>query len=269
MTELCEPVLIGEAAAAASPEEPCWFCSEQPTWDLKNEEVADPETADSESEDGVPENDETNCSSALGQNLGSPPSWSVACPDSGKASAVVPGAHHCIPGGASLAKATLLHDFMRKGGPFNLASDIGYNVNARPNGVWLPANYGVRAGSNGYTKNWSSFNPVFKQTYAERAMKAASGAQFHDAHPRYSKNVLKSLEALAEKLGEPKDKCPVCKKKFANGVPPPFGLVGRLNGISAHHKLLITTANPKDAKTYASEGYFTSSRVLTMCGVTT
>lgn len=267
MTELCEPVLIGEAAAAATPDEPCWFCSEQPTWDLKNEETADPDTADSEDEDAVPENDETNCSSALGKNLGSPPSWSLACPDSGATTSVVPGAHHCIPGGASLAKATTLHDFMRKGGPFNLASDIGYNVNARPNGVWLPANYGVREGSNGYTKNWSSFAPTFKQTYSERAMTAGAGAQFHDAHPKYSQNVLKTLRALAAKLGEPKDKCPVCKKKFANGVPPPFGLVGRLNRISAQHKTLITTVNAGDSRRYVTNGYYTSSRVKTMLGV--
>jgi hypothetical protein len=44
--------------------------------------------------------------------------------------------------------------------------NIGYNVNARTNGVWLPGNYGVRP--------W--------------------GAQFHDAHKQYSKFVRKVLD---------------------------------------------------------------------------
>ena len=267
MPELAEPVAIGILALTDGPKDPCWFCSERPTWNLQNNETADPDTSDSEAEDGVPENDETNCSSALGVNLGSPPQWKIDCPDTGKKTTVVPGAHHCIPGGASLAKATALHDFMRKGGPFNLASDIGYDVNARENGVWLPANYGVRSQNDHYTKNWSSFSPTFKQQYAERAMAKASGAQFHDAHPKYSKNVLKTLEALAEKLGEPVDKCPVCKKKYENGVTPPFGLVGRLNQISSHHRRLITASNASDAKTYATNGYYTSSRVKTMLGI--
>jgi|GEM_PF-1247923 len=268
MTELCEPVAIGILAAGPEADEPCWYCQELPTWDLQNEEQADPDTSDSEGEDAVAENDENNCSSALGSNLGDPPGWTIQCPQNGTPTAVAPGAHHLIPGGASLAKATELHDFMRAGGPFNLACDIGYNVNAAANGVWLPANYGVRGGANGYTKNWSGFSASFKQTYAERAVQQAAWAQFHDAHPKYSGNVLKTLRALAEKLGEPESHCPVCNEELENGARPPFGLVGRLNRISGHHRILITTASAADARKYVQNGYYTSSRMKTMLNVT-
>ena len=49
------------------------------------------------------------------------------------------GAHHVIPGDASLNKATQLLPWMKKG---DLKSDIGYGVNHANNGIWLPGNYG-------------------------------------------------------------------------------------------------------------------------------
>jgi hypothetical protein len=260
LTQLLEPVAIG-LWAVAERKGPCWYCEEQPKWDLQNDEKADPETSDSDDEDGAPENDETNCSSALGKNLGSEPAWEIRSPDNvAQSTPIVPAAHHCIPGGASLAKATALHDFMRKGGPFSLASDIGYDVNSASNGVWLPGNYAVRPGQHGWNKKWGNCTPTFKIEYASRAMKKAN-RQFHDAHVSYNNKVLKTLEAMAEKLGEPEDKCPVCEKRIES-TRPPFGLVTRLNAVSSKHRAMLIGLS-KRTKKCVENGYFTSSRMKT------
>jgi hypothetical protein len=264
MTQIGEAIAV--AFVAPVKDGPCWYCEEKPDWPArKNDETADPDTSDSESEEGVPENDEDNDSSKLGQNLPDRPNWKVTCPTKGVNVDVVAAAHHCVPGGAALAKATDLHDFMREGGPFGLASDIGYSVNHAKNGVWLPGNYGVRAGTDHYTKNWSGQTAAFKTEYANSAMDAAVPKQFHDAHSKYNKNVLQTLESVSEKLGEPDKKCPVCDKKF-DKTRPPFGLVGRLDATSGQHRALITTLGA-NAKKYVGQGYYTSSRVKKYLGI--
>jgi hypothetical protein len=60
-------------------------------------------------------------------------------------------------------------------------------------------------------------------------------AQFHDAHPEYSKKVKEALNAVAAKIvqsSEPKfcDQCPEWKE--GDKLPPPHYLINRLNGIS-------------------------------------
>ncbi|MBL8288650.1 MAG: AHH domain-containing protein [Rubrivivax sp.] len=260
MTQLLEPVAIGLWAVAES-KGPCWYCEEPAKEDLENEETADPDTSDSDSDEDPPENDVVNCSSALGTNLGKEPNWEIRSPDDlSVSSPIVPAAHHCIPGGASLAKATALHDFMRKGGPFKLASDIGYNVNAAANGVWLPGNYAVRPGQYGWSKKWGNCTTKFKTEYASRAMKKAN-RQFHDAHVSYNNKVLKTLEAMAEELAEPEDECPVCGKEL-DCTRPPFGLVGRLNAVSSKHRAMLIGLS-KRTKKCVQNGYYTSSRMKT------
>ncbi len=258
---------IGESIAVAAVKnvKPCWYCEKEPTWPpRKNDETASPESSEGEDEEGVPENDESNESSALGTALGTAPKWTINCPDTEQKTTIVPAAHHCIPGNASLAKATPLHDYMREGGPFGLSSDIGYNVNNAGNGVWLPGNYGVRSGKDHYTKKWGSFGPAFKRDYADRAMKTVK-RQFHDAHPSYSKNVRQTLESIAEKLGELEAKCPICDKKF-DKTRPPYGLVGRLDLVSGKHRTMLTTMG-KTGKKFVQQNYFTSSRVKTYFGI--
>ena len=256
---------IGESIAvsivAGSGDDPCWFCEQKPGPTRTNDEAADPETNDSESEDAVPENHEKNDASKLGANLGNQRTWEIRCPTrqaDGKVE-VQSAAHHCIPGNASLKKANKLHRFMRKGGPLNLESDIGYGVNHRNNGVWLPGNYAVRAGKAHYTKGWGCYDEDFKDAYAMRAM-SASGVQFHDAHPTYSEKVLETLQQIATKIGQPKDKCPICDKKY-DKTRPPFGLVGRLDSVSQQHRAMISTLGRRNGKKFVQAGYFTSSRV--------
>jgi hypothetical protein len=255
---------IAEIAVVRLGNEPCWFCEAEPGPQLTNEEDADPDTDDEEDEDAVPENDMHNDASRLGVNLTDQPTWSIDCPSvKGKRAAVQSAAHHCIPGNASLKQATTLLKFMRKEGPWNFSSDIGYNVNDSNNGVWLPGNYGVRPGNGHYTRTWGAFDEDFKDQYAMRAMRAAH-LQFHDAHQNYSLNVRRTLEDIASKLGRPRTTCPVCGESLArtlNGVRPPFGLVGRLHGVSAAHRYLITTLDADTGKPFVEAGYFTSSRV--------
>jgi hypothetical protein len=261
--EVGEPVAI--AMEAVEKTRACWYCTIKPGPKIKNDEEADPQTSDSESEEEVPENDEKNNASKLGDNLKSQPSWTIKCPDDGLGTTVLSAAHHCIPGNASLKKATALHDFMREGGPFALESDIGYGVNHKNNGVWLPGNYGVRNGKSNYKRGWGSFDEDFKDKYAALAMQKAM-VQFHDAHPAYSKNVLDTLEAMANKLGEPGKNCPVCDKKF-DKCRPPFGLVGRLDFVSGEHRNRITNLSKRKGKKAAQNGYFTSTRVKKYFGI--
>lgn len=259
---------IGEQIAVeaiAMESKPCWYCEEPGNSNIKNDEEADPQSSDSEDEDEVPENDAKNDSSKLGGNLKNKPGWTIDCPDNGQPTEVLSAAHHCIPGNASLKKAISLHKFMREDGPLKLANDIGYDVNHENNGVWLPGNYGVRAGKGHYTKKWGGYNELFKEQYANLAMKAA-GAQFHDAHSEYSEKVLDTLRKVAAKLGNPKDKCPICDKKL-DKTRPPYGLVGRLDGISAKHRAMITNLSKTDGRKFVAAGYFTSSRVKKFFGL--
>src|SRR5688572_22773880 len=114
---------IGEAIAVdvtlPSTEGPCWYCKKEAEGEKKNKETDDPKSAHGDPPDKIPENNEDNLSALLGTALkesGDPaPNWVISNPSKPDApTTVVPAAHHCIPGEASLAKATELHKFMRK-----------------------------------------------------------------------------------------------------------------------------------------------------------
>lgn len=257
---------IGESIATRAVEthdnEDCWYCKETSKMkDPKNDETADPDTSDTETPDGIiPENLETNSSSKLGSALGDAPNWSIDNPlKPGHSTKIVPAAHHCIPGEASLAKASTLHVFMRKGGQYNLESDIGYNVNSRENGVWLPGNYAVREDNDEFDrKTWTLHAPAFQKAYVRSAMQTASGKMFHDAHRKYNGKVLGTLNGIASKLCKPdKKKCPICNQPLHKGMTrPPFGLVKRLDFVSNEHRKMLLSPT----KETVEAGYFTSSK---------
>ena len=252
---------VGEIVAKAiaqDKEDDCWFCEELPKGDLKNKEKADPE--DSNSVDNVPENKEDNNSSLLGSALiksgKDRPKWKIKnLLKPKKLSLVVPAAHHCIPGEASMAKATTLHKFMRGGTHYD--SDIGYDVNDAQNGVWLPGNYAVREENDEFNnKTWTKQTPKFQRDYVKLAMNKASGKMFHDAHRKYNGLVKTCLEGIANKLSKPKKgKCPICKKDEKKKRPP-YGLVGRLHGVSGDHRQMLVAPTKKTV----GNGYFTSSK---------
>src|SRR5437016_2126016 len=147
---------IGEAIAVEimlpAPPENCWYCKEKPTaLNLTNKEDENPKS-DEVDTDTVYENDVANDSSTLGGNLGNRPSWVIPIPGvAGKTTTVVPGAHHMIPGNASLKKATTLHQFMAEADGV-ISGDIGYDVNDEHNGIWLPGSYGVNASAPDFNK---------------------------------------------------------------------------------------------------------------------
>lgn len=183
-------------------------------------------------------------------------------------------AHHLIPAQASLRDSSLLPWLIKKGKPDTVKTSkgsrqedgcvkasIGYNVNGVENGIWTPGPYAMRG-------IWSQFlafpdeedeNPPDDAScvdqainapaesgrtqfdYAVVAMKKAK-AQFHDAHPDYSKLVKKSLDEIAAKMElsiDPQfcDKCPEHKD---DEFPPPYSLTFKLNGISDRLRMKVS-----------------------------
>lgn len=99
-----------------------------------------------------------------------------------------------------------------------------------------------------------------KWLYVDQATRLFN-AQFHDAHVDYSKFVLKILNKIAEQMQNARKNsiddlaCPKCKQrqeKIAEyGIPPPYSLAQRLNGVSGRlrgylkgkrgHKVVFTS----------------------------
>lgn len=269
--EMGEPISLPDLTVEQS--DPCWFCEQKKQAGPSNQEREDP--ASPEGEAAGPENGENNDASALGKALGQRPTWCITHkvdPEDplaeGATTEITPAAHHLLPGNASLKKATQLHKYMLWQGknPLGLVGPIGYDINSADNGVWLPGNYAVRAGSQ-FEQNWAQFQRAFKDAYARAAMKASGHLQLHDAHPAYNDNVLRALRDVAKKLDAlwtDRSKCPLCKKELVNQNDPPYGLVGRLNMLASQHRraLVYTAANRKAI----ANGYVTSSRVPPVYG---
>jgi hypothetical protein len=238
---------IGEAIAVTvstpDKDEPCWACEKPKDDPNPNDLDEDPSSI------GLAENDLKNDSSQLGRNLGFRPTWTVKVPDLEHGERimrtvdVVPGAHHLIPGNASLKRVTAILKFVEKSRG-KIREDIGYDVNCQGNGIWLAANYGVNQDSP-FAKKWSQYG--FQDEYALAAMRA-SRSQFHDAHPIYSNNVQVALRKLAEKLElKAPENCGICGKKVSDKSRPPYGLVGiacSLAGPSTSGQFRAATSHP-------------------------
>lgn len=258
---------IGESIAVlvTTPEgkEKCWACEADPPPARHNDLDESPSSV------GEPENQLTNDSSKLGLKLGHRPEWKINVPDVGDSGPivreclVVPAAHHLIPGNASLNEVPSILDLI-DASRGKVDSDIGYDVNAAQNGVWLPANYGVRLESS-FGKRWRAYS--FKDDYAKAAMKRA-GAQFHDSHPEYSGNVKTTLRKIADKINLHKpEKCGICGKTISDKSRPPYGLVGRLNAVSRQHRRFLS--GPVRKWPVGDAGYRTSGRSLLMVNAET
>lgn len=100
-----------------------------------------------------------------------------------------------------------------------------------------------------------------KWLYVKEVVKLAPG-QFHDRHPDYSNEVLKVLDKIGGEYDDRLKKiqmktgCKKCQERFKklkdNGIPTPFVLVDRLNGVS---KRLSTYLNGRrwNLKMYTSK----------------
>jgi hypothetical protein len=244
-------VEVGEAVAVVvgdtGHDEDCYFCKakEEPET-VENDLEANPDD-DAEGYGGF-----KNDASKLGKSLGGSPAQRTASVDS-KQLAITVAAHHLIPGNAALKKCQLFRseeylwlDGKKKG-------NIGYNVNAADNGVWLPGNYAI--------EGWKAKLDSFKEDYAQSAIESWR-AQFHDTHEIYSEFVLEALEKVYEKIDSVYCvKCPEAKEQKKKPSPeerPPLrALVTRLNTISARMRrmLVAPTLNWK-------KNVYTSSRSL-------
>jgi len=142
-------------------------------------------------------------------------------------------AHHLVPGNESWPKSGLYKWMDEKGGNRHVNADIGYDVNARKNGVALPSHCHPSALS-----GWTT-NPAFRKEYAVAAMKADSrGRQFHDSHRAYSRFVIQCLNKIAAELearpggsaGCQDEKCPGKRKEPP--FDPPYMIMLRLEELA-------------------------------------
>jgi hypothetical protein len=155
-------------------------------------------------------------------------------------------AHHLIPGDASLAPSNL-KKYMTKGdsvevdtgsGSSNktIRKHIGYNVNGAHNGVWLPGNYYIRAGTSPIPgTTWSELGDNPWCLHYVAAVSKAAGGQIHDAHTQYSAAVEDLLNKIALRLS--RHECDDCKTGEIN---PPFQIKGRLYSLSAFFRSQVT-----------------------------
>ena len=146
--------------------------------------------------------------------------------------------HHLLPGNASWPNTSLYRWIDERGKHVN--GDIGYDVNAKANGVFLP-------GQRGYNQDrerkpslpdWDACDEEFRRQYAFAAMKAKGSRQFHDSHPAYSDFVVQCLNKIAAELeackGGPagcgEDDCPGNRKR--GRFDPPYNLLPRLEALA-------------------------------------
>ena len=147
-------------------------------------------------------------------------------------------AHHLIPAGASLNKATLLLPYIESE-KSKICCNLGYDVNGNENGVWLPGLHAVnKNGINVWSgtsselpdnESWKKLTLASKQEdylplqgprpgpnpekayealnmkwlYVQAAMNfslVGNVRQFHDAHPAYSNLVKQGLDEVGKLL---------------------------------------------------------------------
>lgn len=233
--------------------EDCWYCKEPPK-ESKSDPVEDP------SSQGKEEQNLNNDSSKLGLNLGHKPDWTLTSGgEDGTAAeaSIVAAAHHLIPGNGSLKKVTGLLKLIYASKNY-ISKDIGYDINCRQNGIWLPA-----LSKGGWKKLSGTLNEIGqkKDKIAQSAMRVA-GAQFHQAHPTYNGRVETTLKAIADKINpvvNDPPKCPICGDPTpeSDKKRPPYGLVGRLNALSRLYRKFLTGPVRKWP---TKSGYRTSNR---------
>jgi hypothetical protein len=219
-----------------------------------------------------------NKSADLAKNLGAPPDGFCEKPldakdlaDRGPALCenvgVLGNAHHLIPGHAALPlgevvqfigekkkdnypeKAKLASRIKKGGG------GIGYNVNAKENGVWLPSNNALRGR---WDKNKDQL--AYQAEYAFLAINR-TGHQFHDAHVPYNNFVIKLLNQLNVQMLNHLKVCELepCKShRDGENLPyAPQQLKGALNGVSARLRAYM----PVGAATFWRVRHLITSRL--------
>jgi len=242
--DLGEKASIGSIITEMHDEETCVFCQAvEPPKEIINELVDDhDEDIEAKTGDDVPTYEFKNDSGALGEALGGKPEAKAVRLKNKMFDASL-AAHHLIPGNAALKKSQLFisKKYLWKDG--KAKGNIGYNINAKANGVWSPGNYGVRPwGKKGATFEAQN-NGLEAKDFAFAAMEVWD-TQFHDSHGDYSKFVMDCLDKVYEKLKAKKDLWCLQAKENEDSPekkPPLYVLVRRLDTISARMKRMLKT----------------------------
>lgn len=238
--QLGEPVAPGVITDTAHDDD-CYFCKNQDEpRSLANELTDNPDEDGAEMEDSLGVYRFHNDAGELGDALGGKPAARPVKVGGSTFEAAV-AAHHLIPGNAALKKSSIMEHLKTDG---TAAGNIAYNVNSKPNGVWLVGNYGVRPwGTKGAA--FSSQAKAEPMAFVALAMEAWRG-QFHDAHEAYSTFVRKDLDGLADKIENQESLwCPESKNKADEAEHPLYSLVARLNTVSGRLRryLCFPTSN--------------------------
>jgi hypothetical protein len=238
MSELLES--ISQAVVMDQHDDECYFCNakKEPT-KAENDCVDSPDDdsyIDGEEPDGIKfKNDAGKLGAALG---GTPDPRDVTF--SSKNYAVSVAAHHLIPGNAALKKSTLFTSKKYLWTDGEAMGNIGYNVNSKPNGEWLPGNYAMRPWGSGGAA-FETNTKVQPKAYAFAAIEVWRG-QFHDAHEDYSSFVKDVLDKIHDKLLAGQEIwCPKAKKEdpSPDKKTPLYVLVNRLHTVSARMRRML------------------------------
>jgi len=85
----------------------------------------------------------------------------------------------------------------------------------------------------------------------------ASGGHFHDRHGRpYSAFATRILNKIADRLNGIEEDSPGCPRKEAaagDGLPPPYGLVRRLDAVSARLAAYLRATDNEDEDLFTSK----------------
>ena len=194
-------------------------------------------------------NDFSNSPSKLGTALGDEPEWRIEVPhpmagDMTIENRLRTNAHHLIPADASFNPHPKIKQLLAKGS--EVGGDVGYGVNHRNNGYWLPSYPEDYQATNVKTVpiTWGQMTTEFPDMQHRITVLAMrhTKRQFHDAHPDYSSFVSQCLDKICEKVvavaGKHTCQTPVepLKKPWA----PPYALTARLDGLSSRLRGLLS-----------------------------
>jgi len=198
-------------------------------------------------------NDFSNNPTKLGRSLGDEPDWVILVPhpmagDMTVENRLRTNAHHLIPADASFNPHPKIKTLLEDGA--EIKGNVGYGVNHKKNGHWLPSYPEDYQATNVKTVpiTWGDMTdqyPDMQHRITVLAMRRTK-RQFHDSHPDYSSFVSKCLDKICEKViataGKHTCKTPI--EPLAKPWPAPYALTNRLDGLSERLRNLLS-GSPK------------------------
>jgi len=133
---------------------------------------------------------------------------------------------------------------------------VEYDVNDLRNGIWLPSSNAIAGWAevkNVKSRNIEGDETSFAEAYAFNTM-AATGKQFHDAHPAYSEKIIEKLKGLDVKVGKLAKACHEHDSDSKEGgpYPAPARLDMALHKLSESFSKRLTIAEKKPTKPWVT-----------------